>query len=58
MRAYTNADLAGRAYSTEACDRFNFSWFNTETAAPNPEAFSVKFSGTLPCPKAVPTTSA
>jgi beta-glucosidase len=47
MRAYTNPDLAGEAHSTEACDRFSFSWFNTETAAPNPEAFSVKLSGTL-----------
>lgn len=51
MRAYTNADLAGEAYSTETCDRFNFSWFNTETAAPNPEAFSVKFTGTLTVPE-------
>jgi beta-glucosidase len=51
MRAYTNADLAGEAYSTETCDRFNFSWFNTETAAPNPEAFSVKFTGTLTAPE-------
>jgi beta-glucosidase len=51
MRAYTNADLLGEAYSTETCDRFNFSWFNTETAAPNPEAFSVKFTGTLTVPE-------
>jgi beta-glucosidase len=51
MRAYTNADLAGEAYSTENCERFSFSWFNTETAAPNPEAFSVKLTGTLTVPE-------
>jgi beta-glucosidase len=51
MSAYTNHELAGEPYSSTICDRFNFSWFNTETAAPNPEAFSVKFTGTLTVPE-------
>ncbi|MDX9990722.1 MAG: glycoside hydrolase family 3 C-terminal domain-containing protein [Anaerolineales bacterium] len=51
LRAYTNPDLAGAAYLTEDCARFNFSWFNTETIVPNPEAFSVKLSGTLTVPE-------
>ena len=51
MSAYTNHELVGEPYSSTICDRFNFSWFNTETAAPNPEAFSVKFTGTLTVPE-------
>lgn len=51
MSTYTNAELSGEPYSVAACDRFNFSWFNTETAAPNPEAFSVKLAGTLSVPE-------
>ncbi len=51
MTTFTNHELAGEPYSSAICDRFNFSWFNTETAAPNPEAFSVKFSGTLSVPE-------
>lgn len=54
LRAYTNAELQGEAHSTETCDRFSFSWFNTEIPAPNPEAFSVKFSGTLSVPESGP----
>ncbi|PKN91399.1 MAG: glycosyl hydrolase [Chloroflexi bacterium HGW-Chloroflexi-6] len=51
MTTFTNHELAGEPYSSAICDRFNFSWFNTETAAPNPEAFSVRFSGTLSVPE-------
>ncbi len=51
MSAYTNADLLGEPFSVVNCDRLNFSWFNTETAAPNPTAFSVKFTGTLTVPE-------
>lgn len=51
MTTFTNHELAGEPYSSTICDRFNFSWFNTETAAPNPEAFSVKFTGTLTVPE-------
>lgn len=51
MTTFTNHEFAGEPYSSAACDRFNFSWFNTETAAPNPEAFSVRFTGTLTIPE-------